>query len=150
MLFLMLNREQLEKEETGKYSRLRFIPAAILMAVIFFHSAMPAEQSLAESSLITDLLLRLFHVTLAPQFMTFLVRKAAHFTEYFLLGTSLRWASDSSGIMWAAGTLYAVTDEVHQLLVPGRSCELRDICIDAAGVLTGVLLMAALRKRSGV
>jgi hypothetical protein len=29
--------------------------------------------------------------------------------------------------------LYAVTDELHQTLVPGRSADLRDIAADAAG-----------------
>ena len=42
---------------------------------------------------------------------------------------------------WAIGTAYAVTDEIHQLFVPGRSCELRDICIDAVGVLCGCLII---------
>ncbi len=55
-------------------------------------------------------------------------------------------------IPWAAGTLYAVTDEFHQRFVPGRSCELRDMCIDSCGVAAGVLLaniLILLKKRRG-
>ena len=39
------------------------------------------------------------------------------------------------------GVLYAVTDEVHQYFVPGRSCELRDALIDACGVAAGVAIV---------
>lgn len=46
-------------------------------------------------------------------------------------------------IPWAFGTLYAVTDEFHQMFVPGRSCEIRDMCIDSCGVATGVLIGSA-------
>lgn len=45
-------------------------------------------------------------------------------------------------IAWAIGAVYAVTDEIHQALVPERSCEVRDMIIDAAGVLFGVLITA--------
>ena len=40
-------------------------------------------------------------------------------------------------------SIYAVTDEVHQAFVSGRSCELRDIIIDtvAAGVGVGVVML---------
>ena len=49
---------------------------------------------------------------------------------------------------WIIGTAYAVTDEIHQHFVPGRSCELRDICIDSAGVLCGVLITLLLHRRT--
>ena len=52
-------------------------------------------------------------------------------------------------IAWAVGAAYAVTDEFHQLFVAGRSCEVRDMCIDAAGVLCGVMVVWLWRKRRG-
>ena len=87
----------------------------------------------------------------------YLVRKAAHFTEFAMLGASLRllfhalllkrpalWA-------WIVGTLYACTDEMHQLLTDARSARVQDVCIDSAGVLTAALfitlLLYARRKR---
>ena len=48
---------------------------------------------------------------------------------------------------WMIGTLYAVTDEVHQYFVPGRSCEIRDMVIDGCGVAVGVLIMAIIKHR---
>ena len=48
---------------------------------------------------------------------------------------------------WVIGTIYAVSDEVHQLFVEGRSCEVRDMLLDSAGVAAGVLLMNWLKSR---
>jgi VanZ family protein len=45
--------------------------------------------------------------------------------------------------VWTAATAmaiavgYAVTDEVHQMFVPGRSAEMYDLLADAAGAITG-------------
>lgn len=85
--------------------------------------------------------------------MQFWVRKAAHFTVYLILGVL------SVQIFLAVGRpvlarncalsalgfclLYAVSDELHQHFVPGRSCQLRDVCIDTAGAAVGILLSAA-------
>ena len=43
-----------------------------------------------------------------------------------------------------AGALYAVSDELHQLLVAGRAGMLTDVLLDSSGVLTGVLLITAI------
>jgi len=34
--------------------------------------------------------------------------------------------------------LYAVSDEVHQLFVPGRGRQVRDVLIDSAGAIVGI------------
>lgn len=47
---------------------------------------------------------------------------------------------------WLFGTLYAISDEIHQLFIPGRSCEFRDICIDSLGVLMGITIMIIVIK----
>ena len=54
----------------------------------------------------------------------------------------------SAWIPWAIGAFYAVTDEIHQYFVPGRSCELRDMLIDACGVAAGVLLCRFLSQKA--
>ena len=43
---------------------------------------------------------------------------------------------------WALATLYAATDEFHQVFVPGRSGKVADVLLDSAGALLGVLLLA--------
>ena len=135
-----------------------------IMAFIFFQSALPADLSSQESGRVVDLIIRLFQgiLPIDRQTMVFIVRKGAHFTEYTILGGFLvpavtEWmAVDKTPvpdsvrsiriISWLVGTLYAVTDEVHQYFVPGRSCELRDIGIDSCGVLAGVLVVSLLMR----
>ena len=41
---------------------------------------------------------------------------------------------------WGIAILYAVTDELHQIYVPGRSFGIRDIVIDSLGALTGIFI----------
>jgi len=41
---------------------------------------------------------------------------------------------------------YASTDEIHQLFIPGRSGQFKDVCIDTAGTAIGLLLLAILLK----
>ena len=140
------------------------IIVAAIMAFIFFKSALPADLSSRESGRVVDLLVRLFQgiMPIDRQTMVFIVRKGAHFAEYTILGGFLvpavtEWmAVDKTPvpdsvrsiriISWLVGTLYAVTDEVHQYFVPGRSCELRDIGIDSCGVLAGVLVVSLLMR----
>ena len=48
------------------------------------------------------------------------------------------------------GTVRGVLDELQQAFTPGRSCELMDMCIDAAGTLLGaafLLLILRLTQR---
>ena len=40
---------------------------------------------------------------------------------------------------------YAATDEFHQLFVPGRSGEVRDVLVDTAGAVIGILFLSLLR-----
>ena len=46
---------------------------------------------------------------------------------------------------WIITTAYAATDELHQLLVPGRSGQLSDVILDSAGALAGLLVLGAVR-----
>ena len=122
-----------------------------IMIVIFIHSAMPAEMSSIESSVFERFVASILGVT--PESVTFAVRKCAHFTEYLVLGLFMMLAAVNvkrgtrlrGFVVWVIGTCYAISDEVHQLFVPGRSCELRDMCIDTAGILCGVLIVAGVR-----
>jgi VanZ family protein len=68
-------------------------------------------------------------------------RKIAHFCEYAILGALLLRALGREVPTIAVGVAYAATDELHQHFVPGRHAAVRDVAIDAAGVLAGVLLL---------
>jgi VanZ family protein len=69
------------------------------------------------------------------------LRKIAHFLEYAILGVLLLRALGRPELAVAAGAAYAATDELHQHFVAGRHAAVRDVAIDAAGVLAGVLLL---------
>lgn len=43
---------------------------------------------------------------------------------------------------------YGIADELHQMLIPGRSAEVFDWFADATGVILGVLLVYYLKNRS--
>ena len=130
----------------------RWIVVFAIMGFIFVQSALPADLSSAEGGWITRILSSIFHTD--PTALTPVIRKLAHFLEYFLLGMSLLWAirGGRRGMQrWKGvpdilvaeviGVLYAISDEIHQVFVPGRSGEVRDVCIDAAGVFAGVLIV---------
>ena len=135
----------------------------LIMIFIFRRSALPADLSTIESGRISQFLAGL--LSLDPHFAEVLVRKTAHFTEYAVLGASLfinardimrirginaAAAKAFFAVPWSIGAFYAVTDEIHQHFVPGRSCELRDIVIDACGVAAGVLVMGFLKRKNGI
>jgi VanZ family protein len=46
----------------------------------------------------------------------------------------------------ALAFLYAMTDEFHQLFVAGRAGRFIDVCIDTAGAVIGVLILAIIIK----
>ena len=81
------------------------------------------------------------------------VRKAAHASEYMILGILLYMSCRKSFGMnpkasfreaFLTGTVYAATDEFHQLFVPGRAGMITDILIDSMGVLFGCFLITVL------
>lgn len=133
-----------------------------VMAAIFFFSSQTGGESGGLSEAIVTALLRMFRpgfdrlpaYELAALYETwgFWVRKAAHFTEFAALGLAWRLLLDQfrcvalPALLWAwlLSTLYAVTDEVHQMFVDGRAPAVRDVCIDSAGALCGVLVMMLL------
>lgn len=78
----------------------------------------------------------------------FLTRKAAHTVAYLALGVLAynvvrQYRLSSRVIVTVSAAVvvaYAIGDELHQLLVPGRSGEVRDVLIDSMAGLLGVLL----------
>ena len=76
------------------------------------------------------------------------IRKIAHFCMYAALGTlfalvSLYHERTWRGhllLPWLFATLYAASDEIHQLFIPGRGSLFSDVVLDSIGSLCGVLL----------
>ena len=85
--------------------------------------------------------------------LQFIVRKSAHFIGYMILGIL------ASGLILYYGNInkkyllaflicviYAISDEIHQLFVPGRAGQVRDVLIDSAGSFLGIILVMAFEK----
>jgi VanZ family protein len=75
------------------------------------------------------------------------LRKLAHATEFAILGALLVRATGRAGVSFGLGVLYAASDEVHQVFVPGRHGAPLDVAIDAVGVAVGVALWQSMRTR---
>src|SRR5919199_7001855 len=104
-----------------------------MMALIFALSSMPSSSE--------------HHGTLV-----LILRKLAHVSEYALL-LGLWWRALATrvsdrralGLALAIAVLYAITDEVHQTFVSGRSGRALDVGIDTLGALAAAMLIARQR-----
>ena len=140
----------------------------VTLLFIFGHSAMPPGMSSSESSFVTRLLEPLLVKILpADANLEHFVRKAAHFTEYFILGLQMflfvksRLASSSVMIEKAAKKqrplskvsahfalfispiicwAVAFIDETIQIF-SGRGPAIQDVWLDTAGALTACLIL---------
>ena len=79
-----------------------------------------------------------------------LLRSFAHLA-LFLLGGAFSCALFTLSVpnrkyLYCAifGVIYAFLDEVHQIFVPGRAFEVKDIFIDLVGFFIGVLVVSVL------
>ena len=122
------------------------------MLVIFILSAQLSSESDSLSSGITRFILNIINSLLPRieiEFSAFshFVRKSAHFIAYLILGILSMYAIDeekNSKFTWFSKALlicilYAMSDEFHQLYVPGRSGEIKDVLLDSTGSLVGIL-----------
>jgi VanZ family protein len=113
------------QENVIVHPALRWLAVAVWMGVIFALSATPSLASPFEP------------------FFDFILRKLAHMGEYgiltALLFSALRIHITCEGrallIAVLVAVLYAFSDEWHQTFVPGREGSLRDVAIDALGVV---------------
>jgi VanZ family protein len=82
----------------------------------------------------------------------FLVRKLGHLGAFFILAVlimrALRHQSNENraGMAIALTALYAVSDELHQSLVPSRTASAMDVLLDVIGGICGTLWFC-FRKR---
>lgn len=136
----------------------RYGPLLLWMAFISFAST--GEFSAENTSRIIGPLLRWLFPDISPArvaYVHFLVRKAAHFTEYAIFAfLAARALALSSQRMLRHGWFiislrlvisYALLDEYHQSFVAVRTASVYDSMIDMAGGLTALLIYALWRGR---
>ncbi len=138
---------------------LSFLPAVTWMVLIFSFSAAPAVESSETSDGISY---KIVKVMAALPFLDWEeeeleekaetlhvpIRKAAHFSEYVLLavlwviplGCMTKTNKKRMIVALLLCIMYAVSDEIHQLFVPGRDGNIKDVLIDTAGAGFGILV----------
>lgn len=125
------------------------LAVGVLTLLIWGNSLRTSTQSAQQSgSVLAVLAPWLDALGIQPEAFHNILRKLAHFSEYGLLG--LLWTAElwlgphhrkGRGSVERLGLcmLTALVDETIQLFMPGRSGEIRDVWIDSAGALTGIL-----------
>jgi VanZ family protein len=124
---------------------LKYLALITWLVVIFLFSNQVATDSSQLSGEVVNTIKPWFQ-SIPESILTFLTRKAAHIGLYFVLGLvtysialeyKLR-VRDRVLYSWIFVTVYAMTDEFHQMFVPGRSGEVRDVLIDSIAGLVGI------------
>ena len=124
----------------------RWLPPLLWVTALFVLST--SIFSAANTSKIIEPVLRFlmpWASGLAISTMHALIRKLAHFTNYGVLFWLLI-RGPMAGRPYAALALcvaYAMIDESHQLLAPGRTPSIYDVAIDSSGALFSRFLHAA-------
>lgn len=139
---------------------LSFIPAILLMMMIYHFSAQPAEVSsqlsykvsykiVETADYVFETNLDYWQMDSWAQRIHGVTRKLAHMTEYFALAIAVSFPLYVYGVhgiwlMLLAGIIcvgFATGDEYHQSFVSGRSPSVRDVGIDSFGVFWGIILV---------
>ena len=148
-----------------RFGKAFVVPAVLTLAwmvVIFLFSAQNGDDSSDTSGRVLAFLCGLFGYTPTEEIretLSFLVRKAAHMTEFGILG--LLWQATLKGgfgkfsgrfpCAFALASLYAATDEIHQLFVSDRAGQITDWMIDSTGILlflTAAWLISVWKRRT--
>lgn len=129
-----------------------WLPPALWTCVILLASFDTFSASHSGPLLETIITAIVGHPLLPAQFdaVHFLVRKAAHLTEYGILGALLFRAvrNERKGwsVRWSAAAVLiaavvASTDEWHQTLIPSRTGTVSDMFLDTAGAAVAQILI---------
>jgi hypothetical protein len=135
----MIPARQASRLRTSALLAVRWGPLLLWMALIFWLSAQPVVP----------------HPGRAVGLSDHLVDYVAHAALFCALALWAWWALGGRGLAagrrigMAAGLalLYALSDEAHQALVPGRFATLPDLLADAAGIAAAALALWPLARR---
>lgn len=83
------------------------------------------------------------------------LRKIAHYTIYTVGGILILLffntydnISTKKKVLFSQtfGTLYATSDEIHQIFIEGRACMWQDVALDSIGIATGIAIFILIIK----
>ncbi len=134
-------------EYTKKRKTYIIISAILLVAVmviIFMLSAENGEKSSDTSGRFVEILTFILGFT-PPEDV---IRTLGHFCEFAALGflsanMLFAYKDKLKPVLTALLSLgYAVTDEIHQIFVPERACQISDLAVDFAGIILGTIVFS--------
>ncbi len=116
---------------------------ALWTAFIWSRSLMSAAESTADSNRVAAWLMGLLGWETRPEWLTYVIRKTAHFAEFAVLGTLWGGCARRFGRrwLWLWGLPVGAIDEGLQFFAPGRAPMVTDVLIDTAGFLCGVAVV---------
>ncbi len=131
-----------------------WLPVVLWAAVIV--SASGDSKSVQRSSRIIEPLVRWLFPQASDETIhtvVFIARKWAHLAEYAILALILwralrgtrtpppgDWSRRLALLAWGGATAFAITDELHQVFVPGRQGSFWDVVIDSIGAAGGLFV----------
>lgn len=129
-----------------------YLILAILATVFIFSNSMQTAEESSEVSggllLVISRIIARFNFTISHHFL----RKAAHFTEFFMQGVFLTLFFKNTRLRLQGGAVYAAflglftacCDEFIQLFFDGRGSQVSDVFIDFSGTAASILVIAAI------
>lgn len=136
---------QIKKKKVSRAKLIAVLLVLLAVGAAFFFSAMPREISANQSKVVMDSINNVFSLNLSMH----IVRKIAHFVLFGGIGAvfTILFSFKFTGVKlfmygFSAGTLMGIIDETHQMFVPGRGPQVKDVLIDASGAFVAVLLFA--------
>ena len=117
--------------------------SVIAVAIIIFYLS---DQTSTESAQTSDSLINLIFSFFGKLIGEETIRTLAHFCEFagfsFLVANLVFSIKDKLkpivSILLSFG--YAITDEIHQIFIPGRAFQLSDLAVDLGGIVLGVVV----------
>jgi len=114
-----------------------WLPAVIWASLIYYMSSRSSIQ------------------TVDVYWQDFLIKKIAHFTEYFIftvlvyraLSNTTNFSKKKSLVLsFVITVIYAALDEFHQSFIPGREPKIRDVVIDSIGSISAILCLSRIKS----
>lgn len=131
-------------------NKISLLLVILWMIFIFVMSSFDATSSSNQSNFIVDIITSIINIK-DIGLLSLIIRKLAHFTEYFILGilviNFITRYDKKIIIAILLCIIYATSDEIHQIFVPGRSCQITDIMIDSLGSIMGIYLYKLITKK---
>jgi VanZ family protein len=114
------------------------LPAVLVAIVLFILSSIPYPPPVILNVSYEDLIMH----AIAYSAFGFFVARALYYQK-----SRSRFRENLLLFTFLVGTVYGISDEIHQYFVPGRVSDILDVLADVVGTLIGFALFRLMRKK---